>query len=206
MIINKYECKGCGMCCKKAPCDFIPDDLPKILKKYELDFKEFFKRYLIILPTVSSTKADTILRLVPVMKKLGKRLDHYFVDGEYMNEIRSEGECIFLENNKCSVHDTKPLGGRIMICPNMAEGLSFQLTYEQYFVFWYNNQQIFYELSPEFEPLLNEARKLYEQANQYFILACQQGRNGKDDLMYRQYRQTADNIMKIDIRNILNCL
>lgn len=206
MIINKYECKSCGMCCKKAPCDFIPDDLLKILKKYEMDFKEFFKRYLIILPTVSKSKADIILRLVPVMKKEGKRLDYYFVNQEYMNEISNEAECIFLEDNKCTVHDTKPLGGRIMICPKMAEGLSFQLTHEQYFVFWYNNQHIFYELSPELETLLKEARKLYEQANQYFTIAYQQGRNGSEDLMYKRCRQKADNIINNDIRKIVNVL
>ncbi len=206
MIINKYECKECGMCCKKAPCDIIPEDLPIILEKYDLDFKEFFRKYLIVLPTVSNRKADTILRLVPVKKKLGRRLGYYFADKEYMDEIKSEGECIFLENNKCTVHDTKPLGGRIMICPNMADGLSLQLTPEQYFVFWFNNQHIFKELSNEIDSLLIKSRELYSKADTYFNEAFFKGGDGNTDKMYLKYKEMADSLIYVDLKRILNTL
>lgn len=202
MQINKYECKMCGKCCKNVPCELVPDDLPKLLKRFDMSFKEFFKNYLIAIPCSTGDKADIILRLSPVRQKNGKRYNVYLEDENYMNEIDRGGECIFLKDNKCVIHDIKPLGGRIMKCSNMTGGLTLQLTSSQYFVYWYNNQQIYYELSSEVEKILRWAEYFYYKADKCYEDYVTSN-NDKKIEEYEHYVYKADKLMKAELKEAL---
>lgn len=205
MNINKYSCKMCGECCKKVPCELVPEDIPRLLKKFNMNFKEFFQKYLIAVPSMCGDKPDIILRLSPVRKINGKRIDCYLADEEYMQSIDKGGECIFLRHNICMVHEVKPLGGRIMVCPKMTNGLSFQLTDSQYFVYWYNNQHVFWDLSEKTKEILIVARSIYSQAETAFKDYC----FCEDDKYLEQYKKLvkkAEVLIKNDLAIELNRL
>ncbi|MDD6795756.1 MAG: YkgJ family cysteine cluster protein [Clostridiaceae bacterium] len=198
MYINNYNCKMCGECCRKVPCELVPNDIPKLLKKFNMSFKEFFKKYLIAVPSMCGEKPDVILRLSPVRKINGRRIECFLANDEYMQSIDKGGECIFLSDNKCLIHEVKPLGGRIMLCPKMTNGLNFQLTDSQYYVYWYNNQQIFWELSKKTKEILIVARSIYSQAYTAFKDYC----FSNDNSFLEQYKQLvskAEKMIKKDL-------
>ena len=203
MKINDYECKMCGECCKNVPCELVPEDLPILLSRFEMSFKEFFKKYLIAVPCNTGDKADTILRLSPVRAKDGERFKTYLEDTDYMEAIDKGGECIFLKDNKCIIHDIKPLGGRIMKCAKMTGGLTLQFTTAQYFIYWYNNQQIFYELSKEVEEVLKEAENLYAKADKCYEDYVKLNDDKKID-EYKAYVSKADKLMNNRLKVVLN--
>lgn len=201
MEIEEYQCKMCGECCRHVPCEIVPEDLPKLLKRFNMSFKEFFIKYLIAIPCNTGDKSDTILRLSPVRKINGHRVNKYLEDEEYMQDIDKDGECIFLRNNKCTIHDIKPLGGRVMKCSKMTGGLTLQLTNSQYYIYWYNNQKIFYELSEEVKEDLEEAENLYELADEKY----KNGLNNNESVnIYEDYVKKADDIIENKLKHALN--
>ena len=180
MEIEEYKCKMCGECCRHVPCEIIPKDLPKLLERFNMSFKEFFIKYLIAIPCNTGDKADTILRLSPARKINGHRFNKYLEDEEYMDYIDKGGECIFLQNNKCTIHDIKPFGGRIMKCSKMTGGLTLQLTNSQYFI----------------ESLYKLADEKYEE-----------GLKNNDSIkIYKEYVKKADDIIKNKLKYDLNKL
>lgn len=203
MEIEEYKCKMCGECCRHVPCEIIPKDLPKLLERFNMSFKEFFIKYLIAIPCNTGDKADTILRLSPARKINGHRFNKYLEDEEYMDYIDKGGECIFLQNNKCTIHDIKPFGGRIMKCSKMTGGLTLQLTNSQYFIYWYNNQKIFYELSNDIKNDLKEIESLYKLADEKY----EEGLKNNDSIkIYKEYVKKADDIIKNKLKYDLNKL
>lgn len=88
-----------------------------------------------------------------------------------------------------------------MKCSKMTGGLTLQLTNSQYYIFWYNNQKIFYELSDKVKEALEEAENLYELADEKY----QKGLNNmKSANLYEEYVRKADNIMEHKLKNALN--
>lgn len=122
----------------------------------------------------------------------------FLANDEYMESIDKGGECIFLNDNKCLIHEVKPLGGRIMLCPKMTDGLSFQLTDSQYYVYWYNNQQIFWELSKKTKEILIVARSIYSQAYTAFKAYCFSGDN-KYLEQYKKLVSKSEKMIKKDL-------
>lgn len=200
MKINEYECKMCGKCCRYMPCELIPTDIPVLLQRFQMSFKEFFMKYLIAIPCTCGDKADVILRLSPVRVKACKRYNIYIENQDYVDDVEKEGECVFLQDNKCLINDIKPFGGKFMKCSKMTGGLTLQLTNSQYFIYWYNNQQIFYELSDEIEMYLKKAENLYSKADHYYELFEKSKRSSSELIeSYEKYSFEAERIMKEDV-------
>lgn len=197
----------CGTCCRNMPCELIPDDLPILLDKFKMSFKEFFVKYLIAVPCTCGEKSDIIFRLSPVRAVNGKRYKTFIENQDYVDDVSKEGECIFLKDNKCLVHDVKPFGGRLMKCSKMTGGLTLQLTNSQYFIYWYNNQHIFYELSDEIEYEMKRIQKLYSMADSYYELY--EKNEGNDSDLIKKYEnciREAEKIAEYDLKNAFDNL
>lgn len=193
-INNFNECQQCGECCK-TPCDFIPSDLPPLLKKFNMSLPDFFKKYLIALIIASPKYSNEVLIMVPVrVNSNGNRSPKFLADNEY---LESQGKCIFLENNKCSIHELKPFGGRFLQCPKITGSVSIQLLKSQYFAYWVKNQHLFELIFPRFGEIFNELNKIFQRKNEIF---AKQGKTPE----YDQLHQIQVNIISQKLFPLLN--
>jgi len=165
-LINSFnECQLCGDCCK-TPCDLIPSDLPPLLKHFGTSLPEFFKKNLIALVIASPKYSDEVLMMAPVrMGPSGIRVSKYLADSRYLN---AQSKCIFLVENKCSINNFKPFGGRFLQCPKMTGSISIQLRKSQYFAYWVNNQHLFELIFPGFSEIFRELQTIYKRKNEIF--------------------------------------
>ena len=103
------ECKKCGKCCTFDSGYLVDEDFPKIAKFLGVSEDELKEKYL--------QKVHMFGKIIfkPKVKKKGK---HY-------------GECIFLKNNKCSIHSVKPLNCKVGTCNEHGSDVSvwFALNY-----------------------------------------------------------------------------
>ena len=161
--VNKFsECQQCGECCK-TPCDIIPENLPPLLEKYDMDLTSFFKKYLIALIIASPKYSDEILMMVPVrVDNRGIRNKKFLADNEYLD---TQGACIFLENGKCTIHNLKPFGGKLLLCPKMTGSETVQLPKSQYFAYWASNQQLFEIIFPGYNTVFEELKSIFDRMN-----------------------------------------
>lgn len=184
-INNFNKCQLCGECCK-TPCDLIPTDLPPLLRRFNMSLPEFFKKYLIALIIASPKYAEEVFMMVPVrVNSSGNRTKKFLIDNEY---LETQGQCIFLQENKCSIHGHKPFGGRFLQCQKITGSVSIQLSKNQYFAYWVHNQHLFNLIFPRFSKIFNELNKIFQKKNK--ILAKQ----GKTPA-YNQLHQEQFNII-----------
>ncbi len=164
LVINNFNnCQQCGDCCK-TPCDLIPSDLPDLLKHFGTSLTEFFKRNLIALIIASPNYSDEVLMMVPVRIGLsGNRTKKFLADSAYLN---TQGKCIFLVDNKCSINNLKPFGGRFLQCPKITGSVAIQLRKSQYFAYWVNNQHLFELVCPGFSTIFNELKTIFKRKNE----------------------------------------
>ncbi|MEA3272960.1 MAG: YkgJ family cysteine cluster protein [Patescibacteria group bacterium] len=181
MKIRKFdECQQCGECCK-TPCDLIPENLSGLLKKFNMDLSSFFRSYLIALPVASPQFAEEILMMVPVrVSSSGDRSPKFLADNEYLN---SAGQCIFLKNEKCAIHDIKPFGGKFMVCGKMTGSVDIQLDKKHYFAFWKNNQHLFEEIFPGFNDIYSKLENIYQRKN---LLLKTVGKNNEYNKLHQE--------------------
>jgi len=179
-INNFNECQLCGECCK-TPCDLIPTDLVPLLKRFNVSLPEFFKKYLIALIIASPKYADEVLMMVPVkVDSSGNRTKKFLADNEY---LETQGQCTFLQENKCSIHEYKPLGGRFLQCPKITGSVSIQLSKNQYFAYWVHNQHLFELIFPGFAKIFNELNKIFQKKNEIFT---KQGKTPEYDQLHQE--------------------
>jgi Fe-S-cluster containining protein len=77
-----FQCTGCGQCCTGAPgyVWLTEEDIERLSTHLQMPRKEFLRRY---------TR---------------------FVRGRYsLTEKKPHYDCVFLENNKCSVYEARPV-------------------------------------------------------------------------------------------------
>ena len=168
LLINRFmECLQCGECCD-APCDIIPQDLPRLLERFQLSLSDFYKRYLIALVVKSPRYSGEILMMVPVkVNSQGVRCKKFLADGEYLN---TRGKCIFLKDNKCSIHDLKPYGGRFLQCAKITGSAPIALGKSQSFGYWANNQDLFEIVFPGFNNISKDIKEIFQQIEKYSAL------------------------------------
>ncbi len=184
-INNFNPCQQCGECCK-IPCDLIPSDLPPLLKKFNMSLPDFLKKYLIALIIASPKYADEVLMMVPArVDSLGNRTKKFIADNEC---LETKGKCIFLERNKCSIHELKPFGGRFLLCAKITGSVSIQLSKNQYFAYWVHNQHLFESIFPGFAKIFDELNAIFQKKNEIF---AKQGKTPE----YEQLHQTQVNII-----------
>ncbi len=184
--INSFnECQQCGDCCK-TPCDLIPSDLIPLLQQFDMSLPEFFKKYLIALIIASPKYADEVLMMVPVrVDSTGNRIKKFLSDNEYLN---TQGKCIFLRENKCSINESKPFGGRFLQCPKITGSVEIQLHKNQYFAYWAYNQHLFELIFPGFSEIFHELKVIFQRKNE---IMAKQG----ETIEYKQLHQEQVNII-----------
>jgi len=163
LIINEFKtCQQCGECCN-TPCDLIPTDLPPLLDKFKMSLPEFFRKFLIALIIASPKYADEVLMMVPVRVDIkGRRDKKFLADKEYLD---THGKCVFLKNNKCSIHNIKPYGGLFLKCSKITGSIAIQLKKSQYFAYWVNNQHLFNLIFPGFQKIFDELNQIFRKKN-----------------------------------------
>lgn len=98
-------CKRCGLCCRE-PGWLKPADWEKIARRLGRTKEEVLRDYLVIDYLADKTTGYRYA-LAPVKVKKGNPLAR---TGERVpwRYAHLEGECIFLQNNLCSLHPDKP--------------------------------------------------------------------------------------------------
>ncbi len=89
------NCKGCGTCCTHDGCFVLSEETDKIAQYLDMDPDNFKEKFL-------------------------KNIDMFHTN--LFKTLNVEG-CIFLEDNKCSIHDVKPMHCRIGSCNEHGESL-----------------------------------------------------------------------------------
>lgn len=160
------KCQQCGDCCRKNPCDIIPYDLLPLLDRFKMNLRRFYEEYLIALMIKPPHSLDVpIFMMVPVkVDSQGKRYPKYLADIEYIDS--QKGPCIFLKDNKCSIHDLKPYGGRLLECKKMTGGVSNKLSKNQCLNFWVNSQHLFEKIFPGFTNTYKELKVFFIKIQQ----------------------------------------
>jgi len=201
IIINQFkECTQCGECCE-GPCELIPSNIPDLLNHFNMNLSEFFKKYLIVASIGPDECADETLMMFPVKcDENGKRINKYFTDEEY---LETPGKCIFLNNNKCSIHSVKPFGGAFGKCYKMTESFAIRLPVSGYFAYWYNNQHIFEELFPGYKLIADKLKPIYKKMNDVHRKYYTTG-NIKYKMEYEQLARLRDSIKYNEIKPHIN--
>ncbi len=195
-LLNGFNaCQQCGDCCK-TPCDLIPSDLPILLKHFDTSLPEFFKKNLIALIIASPQYSDEVLMMVPVrVGPTGERTKKLLSDSEYLN---TPGKCIFLVENKCSINNFKPYGGRFLECSKITGSVSIQLRKSQYFAYWVNNQHLFELIFPGYSKIFHELTRIFKTKNE--IREQQKAKTSE----YNQLHQEQVNIISKNIYPLFN--
>jgi hypothetical protein len=105
---NSEYCFDCGLCCRIHPCALSPQDLPVIAEQFGLSEGELFSRYLIIDYATVSRKKQYYICPARKAGPIGEvaSLEWTFLDSP----------CIFLVENRCTIQEVKPRGGREFFC------------------------------------------------------------------------------------------
>ena len=97
-------CISCGWCCQGSGlARLVPGDIPRIAAYIKLSEYDFLNSYCI------KNRRGTFLKL-----KSGRE---------------TAGDCVFLENNRCRIHDVKPL--RCASWPNWPELKKYPAFFEE---------------------------------------------------------------------------
>jgi Fe-S-cluster containining protein len=104
MIEYGKNCKKCGHCCSYGSGFIHDQEVKELAKKFDLSPEEFIGKYL-----EEITKFNTKLHR---FKLIGK------------SKSKPYGRCVFVKNNRCSIHDIKPLHCRIATCDENGESLN----------------------------------------------------------------------------------
>lgn len=93
------QCSTCVECCKHQPGWFAPGEAEKAAEFLGVPFEEFKSKYLIKDFWVAGAH-------VYAPRKVGVEQDQEVASYRYAFE---SAPCIFLKDNKCSIHPVKPL-------------------------------------------------------------------------------------------------
>lgn len=106
-------CKQCGKCCEIHPCALATEDLPRIASFLGLSEEELFKQFLVLDYVENSGGRSCYVSPARKNDRPGRLVatDWTFADSA----------CIFLRDNKCSIAQVKPKGGREFNCSLMAD-------------------------------------------------------------------------------------
>jgi Fe-S-cluster containining protein len=89
------DCKKCGKCCAFGSGFLLDEDVSRIAKFLKIPEKEFIEKYL-------------------------EKKEMY---GKEIHKIKGN-PCMFLEKDKCKIHEAKPLNCRIATCKPAGEEIS----------------------------------------------------------------------------------
>lgn len=105
--LNLKECKKCGLCCWRNPCDLNKQDMINISKYLNKTVKELFEEKIVISYYAQLKKYI----IIPVRKGLQAGILNPPENWFYLQQ-----PCIFLENNLCTINPVKPKCGKEQEC------------------------------------------------------------------------------------------
>ena len=116
-------CKKCVGACSNTPGWFAPGEAEGAASLLGITFEEFFKKYLVVDYWDGDEDTDwkTVLVLSPNKKDfpeyVGKKAPHTF---PFL-----KSPCVFLVDNRCSIHANKPKECRDVMCDSK-DGMVFR--------------------------------------------------------------------------------
>lgn len=102
--VIECECDVCTSACHKKPGWFLPEEIKPAADFLGLTEKEFFDQFLAVDYYCRTEDSETKFVLSPI--------NINSTPGE-MFPFYPEGQCIFLKDNKCSIHSAKPFECKI---------------------------------------------------------------------------------------------
>lgn len=114
MASNECSCNKCVRACKNTPGWFAPGEAEGAASLFGVPFEEFFRKYLVVdfWEGDDDTNGDTILVLSPV------KASHLECAGRKapFNFPFIQSPCVFLKDDRCSIHAKKPKECRDVMC------------------------------------------------------------------------------------------
>lgn len=109
-VVPSCSCSECVEMCKRRPCAGTPKQIRRILLKYPEIVQNFtLDRLWYIGYNCNESNIDDVLDtdyLYAVSPNMKGNTESYMRQHQH-------GECIFLNNNLCDIHNIKPLEGRL---------------------------------------------------------------------------------------------
>lgn len=110
-----FNCLSCTQCCKRYNISLLPEEAETIAKALGISLQEFFEQYtqlFVQLFPSSFKKEKLVVSSASFPKELQKQLietnsSHFLVLPGIILKRNNES-CVFLKNNLCSIHETKP--------------------------------------------------------------------------------------------------
>lgn len=113
---NACSCNSCVSACKHKPGWFKPGEAEAAASLVGMPLKEFFDKYLMADFWVNILPPDTYVLSPAVEDNAGK-----------VAPFSAFGKCVFLEDDKCSIHEAKPFE-----CKAYDHATSSQASYENH--------------------------------------------------------------------------
>lgn len=107
MKTRDCTCEKCVSACKRSPGKMLPYEAERIAKFLELPFDELKKK--LIKNYHYNSETDP---LIWEPRKVGMDEDEEIASDEYTNR---RGTCVFLKNDRCTIHEVKPFECRISL-------------------------------------------------------------------------------------------
>jgi Fe-S-cluster containining protein len=108
--LKDCTCVQCVMACKRTPGWFAPGEVEKAAKLKKMTTEAFRKKYIIIDYYIGDHREIDI----PAPRKVGIETDRTRASWGYAFD---NGTCVFLENDRCGIHEAKPYECRVaMLC------------------------------------------------------------------------------------------
>ncbi len=107
------DCRKCGNCCSFGSGFVLDNEIKELAKNLNINVKKFRETYL-----EEIERFNTKLHRFRLVQK---------------HQKHPYGNCVFLKNNNCIIHDIKPLHCRIASCGNYGEDIN-EWFFVNYFV------------------------------------------------------------------------
>jgi len=141
----------------------LPQDLPALLRTYDMSLARFFGKFLVARVIGPPNWPCLLLEMAPAQVHPSGRRQSPFLPGTA--EDRDDGHCIFYEEAAgCLVHAAKPTGGRVFRCPDMTGAAPIFINKAMRAPYWNANQHLFEVLFPGYGSLHAQMRPLYLRA------------------------------------------
>lgn len=136
--VDGCECPSCVAACTQKPGWFLPDEVAEAAKFLGLTAQEFFDKYLLVDYWYGPPHTYILSPAVGGAESGG------------MFPFNPKGTCVFLKNDKCSIHPVKPFECREYM--HDEERHAAMERHEQVAKAWENRQEVVTSVFPTPEP------------------------------------------------------
>ena len=106
LVFSSCSCESCIEKCSSSPGWFKPGEAEKVAELKGISFQELFDKFLIV--DIAGKHRDNTRVLSPGV--VGKATGRDHTPGNWIS-----GQCVFLKEGQCSIHEVKPYECRLMV-------------------------------------------------------------------------------------------